>query len=175
VDGAEMAVRAVLGQQVTTQAARTHAARLVERFGERVEDPDGGLTHLFPTAGDIGDAEAALPMDRRRALAGLAEVLATGQLNLGPGCDRTEALAVLGGLSGIGPWTTEVIALRALGDPDAFPVSDLGVRRGAEGLGIPATPAALTRHAARWRPWRAYAVQYLWAATDHRINRWPPS
>jgi AraC family transcriptional regulator of adaptative response / DNA-3-methyladenine glycosylase II len=174
VDGAEMAVRAVLGQQVSTQAARTHAARLVERFGDRVEDPDGGLTHLFPTAGNIGDAEAALPMDRRRALAGLAEVLTTGQLNLGPGCDRTEALAVLGGLSGIGPWTTEVIALRALGDPDAFPVSDLGVRRGAQGLGIPATPAALTRHAARWRPWRAYAVQYLWAATDHRINRWPP-
>jgi AraC family transcriptional regulator of adaptative response / DNA-3-methyladenine glycosylase II len=95
------------------------------------------------------------------------------RLDLGPGCDRQEAMAVLGELPGIGPWTTQIIAMRALGDPDAFPVTDLGVRRGAETLDIPSTPAALTRAAVPWRPWRAYAVQYLWAATPHAINHWP--
>jgi AraC family transcriptional regulator of adaptative response / DNA-3-methyladenine glycosylase II len=66
-----------------------------------------------------------------------------------------------------------VIAMRALGDPDAFPAADLGVRRAAEALGLPAAPIALTAHAERWRPWRAYAVQYLWSATPHQINCWP--
>jgi AraC family transcriptional regulator of adaptative response / DNA-3-methyladenine glycosylase II len=68
-----------------------------------------------------------------------------------------------------------VIAMRALGDPDAFPAADLGVRRGAQALGLPASPVALTAHAERWRPWRAYAVQYLWSVTPHPINRWPAS
>ncbi|MGW9036909.1 DNA-3-methyladenine glycosylase, partial [Streptomyces sp. NPDC055721] len=72
-----------------------------------------------------------------------------------------------------GPWTTEIIAMRALGDPDAFLPGDLGVRRAAEGLGLPGTPAALTARAADWRPWRAYAVQYLWATDDHPINHLP--
>ena len=85
---------------------------------------------------------------------------------------RSPALA---DLPGIGPWTTNVIAMRALGDPDAFPASDLGVRRGAGLLGIPSTMAALDRYADSWRPWRAYAVQYLWSVTDHRINQWPPA
>ncbi|MGW7557402.1 DNA-3-methyladenine glycosylase, partial [Streptomyces rimosus] len=71
------------------------------------------------------------------------------------------------------PWTVECIAMRALGDPDAFTPTDLGLRRAAAGLGLPATPAALIRHSARWRPWRAYAVQYLWATDDHPINHLP--
>ncbi len=175
VDGAELAVRAVLGQQVSTEAARTHAGRLVVRHGEPVTDAGGGLTHLFPSPEALRHAEPALPAARRRTLAGLVEALGQGHLDLGPGCDRAEALAVLGALPGIGPWTADIIAMRALGESDAFPASDLGVRRGAARLGLPSTPAALARYASAWRPWRAYAVQYLWAMTDHRINQWPAS
>jgi AraC family transcriptional regulator of adaptative response / DNA-3-methyladenine glycosylase II len=117
--------------------------------------------------------QLALPAARRRSLAALIDALCSGQLSLDPGCDRAEALAVLGGLPGFGPWTTQVIAMRALGDPDAFPVADLGVRRAAETLGLPGTPVALTARAEAWRPWRAYAVQYLWSAVEHPINHWP--
>jgi AraC family transcriptional regulator of adaptative response / DNA-3-methyladenine glycosylase II len=74
---------------------------------------------------------------------------------------------------GVGPWTIETVAMRGLGDPDAFTPGDLGVRRAAAGLGLPASPVALTNHAERWRPWRGYAVQYLWATSDHAINRIP--
>lgn len=170
-----MAVRAVLGQQVSTAAARTHASRMVTRHGEPLPKPSGGLTHLFPSSEALRQADSGLPADRRRALSALIEALGEERLALGPGCDRTEALSVLASLPGIGPWTTQMIAMRALGDSDAFPASDLGVHRGAEAAGIPSTMAALIRHSAPWRPWRAYAVQYLWASTDHRINEWPPA
>jgi AraC family transcriptional regulator of adaptative response / DNA-3-methyladenine glycosylase II len=173
VDGAELAVRAVLGQQVSTAAARTCAARLAEAHGEAVEDPAGGLRRLFPAPEALEGAEVALPASRRRTLAAVVEALAGGRLALGPGSDREEALDALSRLPGVGPWTTGVVAMRALGDPDAFLPADLGVRRGAAALGLPATPAALSARSARWRPWRAYAVQHLWAATDHPINRWP--
>jgi AraC family transcriptional regulator, regulatory protein of adaptative response / DNA-3-methyladenine glycosylase II len=174
VDGAEMAIRAVLGQQVSTAAARTHARRLVEAHGEPLSDPAGSLTHLFPTPDALGHAEPAVPEARRRTISALVDALCDGRLDLGPGCDRAEALSVLGELPGVGPWTTDVIAMRALGEPDAFPASDLGVRRGADILGLPSTAAALLRHAGAWRPWRAYAVQYIWSVTDHGINQWPP-
>jgi AraC family transcriptional regulator of adaptative response / DNA-3-methyladenine glycosylase II len=173
VDGAEMAVRAVLGQQVSTVAARTHAARLVVRCGDPLADPRGGLTHLFPSPEALVGVEVAMPAARRRTLTALVEALSTKRLTLDPGCDRKEAMLALSALPGFGPWTTQVIAMRALGDPDAFPAADLGVRRAAEALGLPASPAALTAHAERWRPWRAYAVQYLWSATPHPINHWP--
>ncbi|HEX4838083.1 MAG TPA: DNA-3-methyladenine glycosylase 2, partial [Solirubrobacteraceae bacterium] len=173
VDGAELAVRAILGQQVSTAAARTCAGRIVACCGESVIDSRGGLTHLFPTPEALAGVEVALPGSRRRSLAALVDALRSERLSLDPGCDRVEALAVLSGLPGFGPWTTQVIAMRALGDPDAFPAADLGVRRAAETLGLPATPAALTARADRWRPWRAYAVQYLWSAVDHPINHWP--
>jgi AraC family transcriptional regulator of adaptative response / DNA-3-methyladenine glycosylase II len=173
IDGAEFAVRAVLGQQVSTAAARTHAARLVAEFGEPVPDLAGGLTHLFPTPRALGRARPALPERRRRTLSLLVEALASGRLVLDPDSDRKRARAVMAELPGIGPWTIEVIAMRALGDPDAFPVSDLGVRRGAGVIGLPTTPGALLAHARAWQPWRAYAVQYLWSATDHDINHWP--
>jgi AraC family transcriptional regulator of adaptative response / DNA-3-methyladenine glycosylase II len=174
VDGPEMAVRAVLGQQVSTAAARTHAARIVAQCGEGVSDPRGGLTHLFPEPAALGEVRLAMPATRTRTLAALVDALGRGGLSLDPGCDRAKALAVLSDLPGFGPWTTQVIAMRALGDPDAFPVTDLGVRRAAEALGLPAAPVALTARAERWRPWRAYAVQYLWSATAHAINQWPP-
>jgi AraC family transcriptional regulator of adaptative response / DNA-3-methyladenine glycosylase II len=173
VDGAELAVRAVLGQQVSTAAARTCASRIVAQCGEPVSDPRGGLTHLFPTPEALEGVEVAMPATRRASLAALVDALRSERLSLDPGCDRGEALSILSGLPGFGAWTTQVIAMRALGDPDAFPVADLGVRRAAEALGLPATPTALTARAERWRPWRAYAVQYLWSAVDHPINHWP--
>jgi AraC family transcriptional regulator of adaptative response / DNA-3-methyladenine glycosylase II len=173
VDGAELAVRAVLGQQVSIATARAHAARLVEAAGEPVIDPGGSLSHLFPGPEAILQTDVALPGGRRRALDALCRSL-DRHLDLGPGAARVEARRVLGGLPGIGDWTTETVAMRALGDPDAFPVTDLGVRRGASAIGLPTSPAALTRRAEGWRPWRAYAVQYLLASIEHPINRWPP-
>ncbi|MEU2113672.1 AlkA N-terminal domain-containing protein [Streptomyces sp. NPDC019507] len=176
VDAAEFAVRAVLGQQVSTAAARTHAARLVTAHGTPVQDPEGGLTHLFPGPGALAAVDPgtlAFPRSRRTTLTTLFGVLADGTLRLGPDSDWNEARARLSELPGFGPWTVEVIAMRALGDPDAFLPTDLGIRHAAAGLGLPSTPAALTARAAAWRPWRAYAVQYLWATGDHPINRLP--
>ncbi|MER7173155.1 DNA-3-methyladenine glycosylase 2 family protein [Streptomyces mesophilus] len=176
VDEAEFAIRAVLGQQVSTAAARTHAGRLVEAYGERIDDPEGGLTHLFPdpqTLAGLDPETLAMPRTRRSTLLTLIGQLADGTLHLGPECDWNEARARLGALPGFGPWTIEVIAMRALGDPDAFLPGDLGVRKAAEGLGLPSTPAALTARAAAWRPWRAYAVQHLWATDTHPINFLP--
>ncbi|GAA3503745.1 AlkA N-terminal domain-containing protein [Streptomyces prasinosporus] len=176
VDVAEFAVRAVLGQQVSTAAARTHAARLVAAHGEPVDDPEGGLTHLFPSPEALAalDPETlALPRARRTTLTTLVRRLAEGDLHLGTESDWSQTRARLLALPGFGPWTADVIALRALGDPDAFLPTDLGVRRAARELGLPSTPAALTARAAAWRPWRAYAVQYLWATDDHPINLLP--
>jgi AraC family transcriptional regulator, regulatory protein of adaptative response / DNA-3-methyladenine glycosylase II len=173
VDAAEFAVRAVIGQQVSTAAARTHAARLVAAHGEPVTDPAGGLTHLFPGPAELTEATLAVPQARQRTLAALTSALASGEIDLGVGSDWRRARAQLAALPGVGPWTVESIAMRALGDPDAFTATDLGVRLGARSLGLPATPAALTKHATAWRPWRAYAVQYLWATGNHPINRMP--
>jgi AraC family transcriptional regulator of adaptative response / DNA-3-methyladenine glycosylase II len=173
VDGDEFAVRAVLGQQVSTSAARTTAGALAAAHGEPVVDPDGGLDRLFPTCPQLAGVTPSLPGGRARALAHVVDALASGRIDLGPGADRDAARRELGALPGIGAWTVETVAMRALGDPDAFPVGDLGVRRAAEGLGLPGGARALTGHAERWRPWRAYAAQYLWATSDHPINSWP--
>ncbi|MGW6709253.1 AlkA N-terminal domain-containing protein [Streptomyces sp. NPDC054956] len=178
VDAEEFAVRAVLGQQVSTAAARTHAARLVNALGEPVTDPDpeGGLTHLFPSSQALAGLDPqslALPVSRRTTLTTLVSALADGSIGLSADSDWDSARARLAALPGFGPWTTEIIAMRALGDPDAFIPSDLGIRRAAKSLGLPSTPAALTARAAHWRPWRAYAVQYLWATEDHAVNFLP--
>ncbi|MFF4470789.1 AlkA N-terminal domain-containing protein [Streptomyces sp. NPDC001599] len=176
VDEAEFAVRAVLGQQVSTAAARTHAARLVTAHGDPVDDPEGGLTHLFPSTGALAavDPETlAMPRTRRTTFTTLVAHLADGSVNPGVESDWAETRARLLALPGFGPWTADVIAMRALGDPDAFLPTDLGIRRAAAALGLPSTPAALTARAAAWRPWRAYAVQYLWATDDHPINFLP--
>lgn len=175
-DAAEFAVRAVLGQQVSTAAARTHAARLVTAHGTPVDDPAGGLTHLFPDPDRLAalDPESlALPRSRRTTLTTLVSSLADGSLRLDIDSDWEQARSSLMALPGFGPWTVEVIAMRALGDPDAFLPTDLGIRRAARELGLPSTPAAFTARAAAWRPWRAYAVQYLWATDDHPINNLP--
>jgi AraC family transcriptional regulator of adaptative response / DNA-3-methyladenine glycosylase II len=170
VDGEELAIRAVLGQQVSTAAARTHAARLVTAHGEPIEDPGGGLTHLFPdpeALADLDPESLAMPRSRRRTLLGL--IGAFGDLDLGAGSDWNRARATLDALPGFGPWTVETIAMRALGDPDAFLPTDLGVKVAAKALGL----TSLVGHSAAWRPWRAYAVQHLWATGEHPINHLP--
>jgi AraC family transcriptional regulator of adaptative response / DNA-3-methyladenine glycosylase II len=165
VDGDELAMRAVLGQQVSVRAARTIAARLAERFGKPLTAADGALTRLFPEAAALADADPGdlgMPVARGRALVGLARALADGALVLDPGADRPQAARVLGTLGGIGPWTAGYVAMRALGDPDTFLPTDLGVRHALFGLGVPdASADELSR---RWRPWRAYAVIHLWAS-----------
>ncbi|MBJ7004375.1 DNA-3-methyladenine glycosylase 2 family protein [Streptomyces sp. CRPSP2-6A1] len=176
VDEAEFAVRAVLGQQVSTAAARTHAGRLVTAHGTPVDDPEGGLTHLFPSPqalAALNPETLAMPRTRRATFTTLVGQLADGTLHLGVESDWAEARARLLALPGFGPWTVDVIAMRAFGDPDAFLPTDLGIRRAAAELGLPSTPAALIARAEAWRPWRAYAVQYLWATDSHPINFLP--
>ncbi len=176
VDAQEFAVRVVLGQQVSVAAARTHAGRLAAAHGEPVPDPAGGLSRLFPGTAALAAVDpgtVALPAARRATFAAVTAALAAGEIDLSPGSDWQQARAQLAAVPGIGPWSVEMIAMRGLGDPDAFVPSDLGVRVAARELGLPAGPAGLTRRAASWRPWRAYAVQYLWATSDHPINRIP--
>jgi AraC family transcriptional regulator of adaptative response / DNA-3-methyladenine glycosylase II len=176
VDEAELAIRAVLGQQVSMKAARTHAGRLVVAYGDSIDDAHGGLTHTFPSVEqlcDIDPVHLALPATRRRTVTGLVAALADGSVVLNAGCDWDAARDQLLALPGIGPWTAEVIAMRGLGDPDAFPASDLGLRLAAEQLGLPTDHRELTARSRRWRPWRSYATQHLWTTLDHSVNYWP--
>jgi AraC family transcriptional regulator of adaptative response / DNA-3-methyladenine glycosylase II len=149
VDGGELAVRTVLGQQVSIAAARTFAGRLVQLAGEPLEEPCGALTHLWPRPEAIAEAAPRMPMprSRQRTLAVLASALADGL--------ALERAALLE-LPGIGPWTADYVALR-LGDPDAWLPTDLGVRHGLERLGVGEEAAEA------WRPFRAHAVRHLWA------------
>jgi AraC family transcriptional regulator, regulatory protein of adaptative response / DNA-3-methyladenine glycosylase II len=166
VDGHELAARAVLGQQVSIAGARTLAGRLVAAYGEPLARPVGGVTHLFPSAAAIVEADPqrlAMPAARRRALLGLARAIAIGEIVLDGGARREEARRRLESLPGIGPWTSSYIAMRALRDPDAFLAGDLGVRRALELLGHDGSPDAAARLAERWRPYRAYALVHLWA------------
>lgn len=177
VDEAELAVRAVLGQQVSTKAARTHAGRLVAAYGRPVHDGAGALTHTFPSVEELAEIDPvhlAVPKSRRRTLSGLIEALADGSVTLDAGCDWARARRQLLELPGIGPWTAEMIAMRGLGDPDAFPATDLGLKIAAEQLGLPTHERPLQEHSARWRPWRSYATQHLWATLEHPVNQWPP-
>ncbi|MGP4058186.1 AlkA N-terminal domain-containing protein [Mycobacterium sp. 4D054] len=177
VDEHELAVRVVLGQQVSMAAARTHASRLVQAYGRPIDDPDGGLTHVFPSVTELSAIDPdhlAFPAARRRSLHALVSALTDGAVVLDPGCDWDAARAQLLTLPGIGPWSTEMIAMRGLGDPDAFPGTDLGVAVAAKQIGLPATPRGLAERSTRWRPWRSYATQHLWTALDHSVNQWPP-
>jgi AraC family transcriptional regulator of adaptative response / DNA-3-methyladenine glycosylase II len=172
----QFAVRAVLGQQVSTAAARTHAARLVRAYGEPIEDPAGGLTHLFPTPQALAglDPETlAMPRSRRVTLMALIGALNSGELTLDIGGDWNATREQLYALPGFGPWTVESIAMRALGDPDAFIPGDLGVRQAAQRLGLPDRAGPLAARAAAWQPWRAYAVQHRWGTSEHAVNRLP--
>lgn len=175
VDGDEVAVRAILGQQVSVVGARTLASRLTARFGEPLTAPDGALTHVFPdaaTLAGLAPGDLGIPGARAAALLGLCRALADGTVSLDPGADRDEVSARLLALRGIGPWTVAYIRMRALSDPDAFLPTDLAIVKAMRALGLPASGAAI-EHAERWRPWRGYALQHLWlhAATLAEARR----
>ena len=174
VDGTEIAVRAVLGQQVSVKGARTLASRLVAAYGTPLSSPIGELTHTFPDAAVVAGGsleELGMPEARRRAIRDLCEAIATGELSLDPGADRAEARDRLLAIRGIGPWTASYLQMRALGDPDAFLATDLGVVNAAKELGI---EGRLEEVAETWRPWRSYAVQYLWeslSSENQKVER----
>jgi AraC family transcriptional regulator of adaptative response / DNA-3-methyladenine glycosylase II len=170
-DGFELAVRAILGQQITVTAARNLAAKLVEAYGERIDDPAAaelGLTRVFPTPERlVGQDIAALGMPRSRgaALEALARTVAADPAIFTPRADLESAIAALSALPGVGEWTAQYIALRELREPDAFPSADVALLRTlTDGEGRRPTPQELLARAEAWRPWRAYAAQHLWAA-----------
>jgi AraC family transcriptional regulator of adaptative response / DNA-3-methyladenine glycosylase II len=174
VDGDEIAIRAVIGQQVSVAGARTIAGRLAGRYGEALAHPVDGVTRRFPTAAALAEVDPStlpMPAARGRTLTALARVLAGGQLVLDPGADREDAAARLEALPGIGPWTANYVRMRALSDPDAFMAGDLGARRALERLGHPAKVQAATFDADRWRPWRSYALHHLWASLESKETR----
>jgi AraC family transcriptional regulator of adaptative response / DNA-3-methyladenine glycosylase II len=165
-DGEEIAIRAVLGQQVSLAGAATLAGRLVAAYGEPLANPVGGVTHAWPAADVLADASdqvLAMPASRQRAIRGLAAALASGDVVLDADADRRSTEDRLLALPGIGPWTAGYIRMRALHDTDAFLASDLGVKHALARLGLDSRPAAAELISLAWRPYRAYALQHLWA------------
>ncbi|WGL53654.1 AlkA N-terminal domain-containing protein [Nocardioides sp. BP30] len=170
-DGAELAVRTIVGQQVSVTGARTVLGRLVAGHGVPFETGVAGLTHLFPGAETIAGIEPeALPMPRSRgrALNTLAAAIVGGEVALDRGADRDTVRDALLALPGIGPWTAGYIALRALAHPDVFLPSDVGLRRALTRLGV--DPASSGLAEASWRPWRSYASLYLWNSLDQAVE-----
>ena len=178
VDGFEMAVRAIVGQQVSVAGARTTLGRLIKAAGmvpyasttadsaESGSAPSGLVP--FPPAAvvaELPDQAFGMPAARRETIRALAALVADGKADLEPGADREETVARLREVPGIGAWTAGYVAMRAIGDPDVFLPTDLAVRRGAAALGLPSTPSALETYAERWRPWRSYALIRLWRAS----------
>jgi AraC family transcriptional regulator of adaptative response / DNA-3-methyladenine glycosylase II len=156
-DGFEVLVRTVLAQQVSVASAHTFARRLVEAYGKPLDAPEGSLTTRFPTAEVLAEATydgIGLTGSRIATLRAAAATHAVGDLQLDPSADREETRARLLDLPGVGPWTADYVAMRTLGDPDAFPATDLVLRRMTTDL-----------HPDRWRPWRSYAAMHLWL--DH--------
>jgi AraC family transcriptional regulator of adaptative response / DNA-3-methyladenine glycosylase II len=167
-DGFELAIRAVLGQQITVAAAIRLAGRLVATYGEPLSEPDRSLTHVFPTPQALVTADlVSLGMPRSRA-ATLSSVAAAASANphlFSAHCDLEEAICRLRTIPGIGEWTAQYIALRQLREPDAFPAADIGLMRAlADANGQRPSIQQLLARAEPWRPWRAYAAQHLWAS-----------
>ena len=165
VDGPELLLRALLGQQVSVAAALSAASRLTREVGDRLPEPDGELTHLFPASAAV----AALPSmagPRRRAqtIQDTSAAIADGSLIIDPGRRTAELEADLTARVGIGPWTAGYVAMRVIGDPDVLLTGDLALRQGAAALGLPDDPAGLTARASAWRPFRSYAGLHLWRA-----------
>jgi AraC family transcriptional regulator of adaptative response / DNA-3-methyladenine glycosylase II len=170
-DGFELAVRAILGQQITVSAATGLAGKLVSYYGNKIADPaalDHGLTHVFPTPEQLVGVDLAaigMPKARRTALASLAAAVVADPFIFGPRRSLEDAVAQLRSLAGVGEWTAQYIAMRELREPDAFPAADIGLMRAmSDGSGVRPSPAELRAHAERWRPWRAYAALHLWAS-----------
>jgi AraC family transcriptional regulator of adaptative response / DNA-3-methyladenine glycosylase II len=169
VDAEEIAIRAVLGQQVSVSRATALAARLTDQLGDPLRRPRGGVHRLFPSSDAIAGADldgVGLTGDRLATLRRLAAALAAGRVDLGPSATSAEAVAALLTIPGIGPWTAAYTALRGLRDPDAFPAGDRGLGRAFAAAGGGGA-AALSAHAERWRPWRAYATVHLWNHLPH--------
>lgn len=188
IDGFEMAVRAIVGQQISVTGARTVLSRLTRLAGSALPSPpvdqgigssssgvsgresldqreQGGALCAFPSAQEVlalPDEGFAMPAARRETIRDVARAVADGTLDLDPGADREEMTRRLTALPGIGPWTAGYVAMRGIGDPDIFLPTDLAVRRGAAALGLPDDAKTLDSYAARWRPWRSYAVIRFW-------------
>jgi AraC family transcriptional regulator of adaptative response / DNA-3-methyladenine glycosylase II len=169
-DPFELTVRAVLGQQISVRAATTIAGRLARTFGRALPDAHDGLTHLFPTPDALREADLSaigVTAARAQTLRAVASAACDGTLPHDAASGLETSVDALQAISGIGTWTAQYIAMRAFGEPDAFPSGDLGLRRAASSAGEPVSNADLDRMAERWRPWRAYAAMYLWTrATD---------
>lgn len=169
LDGFELAIRAILGQQITVQAARTLTTRLVERFGEDIETPFAPVHRLFPSARALAVAAPedlgalGIVRQRQQAMLALARAVDSGNLILAPGVDISTTLAALQALPGIGPWTAHYIGMRALRWPDAFPSGDVALHKalGVQGMSKPAQAAEAASCA--WQPWRSYAVIRAWS------------
>jgi AraC family transcriptional regulator, regulatory protein of adaptative response / DNA-3-methyladenine glycosylase II len=168
-DPFELAVRAILGQQVSVRGATTLAGRMARAFGTPLKEPAHGLTHLFPRPDALAHADVAsigMPRSRGEAIRSLAVAVRDGAVTLDASLGLEDAVARLTALPGIGPWTAQYIAMRALREPDAFPAGDLGLLKAWAGSGARPTAAALERASEGWRPWRAYAALHLWTSLD---------
>ncbi len=165
VNGTDAAIRAVLHQQVSLASAKAMAARLVSVHGIKLTNPVGTVTHAFPPASVWARADAdelGLPKSRANAIVNLGAALHAGWVDLAPWANRGEAIESMQRVKGIGPWTANVVAAKALADPDAFGANDLALLRQAGAMGLPDTAAELEAHAEGWRPWRSYAMHHLW-------------
>jgi AraC family transcriptional regulator of adaptative response / DNA-3-methyladenine glycosylase II len=167
-DGFELAVRAVLGQQITVRAATTLAGRFAEAFGEPLQTPFAGLQRVFPTAQAVAErsiddiARLGIIATRAKTLRALAQAVAGGELMLDPAADIDATLTALRQVPGIGEWTAQYIAMRALAWPDAFPHTDYGVMKAMKETNA----RRVLARAESWRPWRAYAVMHLWHSLE---------
>jgi AraC family transcriptional regulator of adaptative response / DNA-3-methyladenine glycosylase II len=169
-DGFELAMRAVLGQQITVSGAVRLAGRLVSTYGERLAVPDGDLTHVFPQPEALAGANLAtlgMPASRAATLSGVAAAIIASPDLLGAHLSLEEAVKRLRSIRGVGEWTAQYIALRQLREPDAFPAADIGLMRAvADGDGRRPGVVELLAQAEKWRPWRAYAAQHLWTSSS---------
>ncbi len=167
-DGFELTVRAIIGQQVSVQGATTVAGRFVAAFGEPLADAPDHLSHLFPTAATVAGLNPeeisllGMPRARGRTIVALAEAAACGDIVLKPGADPESTVAKLKMLPGVGDWTAQYVAMRALSWPDAFPHGDLGI---AKAIGE-RSPKRVLEIAEAWRPWRSYAAMHLWKSLE---------
>ncbi len=166
VDGGEMAVRAILGQQISVVGARTLLGRLATQFGETLARPSGSIMRAFPSVEALANADPSdfpLPARRAQALRTLAAAIADERIAIDPGTDRDQTEAGLLALPGIGPWTASYVRMRALGDPDVFLASDLGVKKALAAMDGPIDPDM-------WKPWRSYATFHLWATLSPLLD-----
>jgi AraC family transcriptional regulator of adaptative response / DNA-3-methyladenine glycosylase II len=176
-DGFELAMRAVLGQQITVSGAIRLAGRLVTKYGEPMVMPTGGLTHIFPRPQALAGAELAslgMPASRAATLSAVAAAVVADPDLLGAHLGLDEAIKRLRSIRGIGEWTAQYIALRQLREPDAFPAADIGLMRAfGDSDGRRPTANELLAQAQKWRPWRAYAAQHLWTASSKSVQPEP--